>query len=95
MGLTFAYFRALYVVEKQKKVWDGSNDLCCLRQDASMSEERKKIIEEEMNAEFRQARIESALAKARAGEEKKRQRLEKERLERVSLTHLTHLRLYS
>ena len=61
-----------------------------------MSEERKKIIEEKKNAEFRRARIESAMAKARAGEEKKIQRLQKERLEKVRLTHLlTNLQLYS
>lgn len=94
--LTFAYFKALHVVRKEKKVWDGSNDLCSMRHDAPMSEERKKIIEEKKNAEFRRARIESAMAKARAGEEKKRQRLQKERLEKVRLTHLlTNLQLYS
>lgn len=94
--LTFAYFKALHVVRKEKKVWDGSNDLCSLRHDAPMSEERKKIIEEKKNAEFRRARIESAMAKARAGVEKKRQRLQKERLEKVRLTHpLTNLQLYS
>ena len=94
--LTFAYFKALHVVRKEKKVWDGSNDLCSLRHDAPMSEERKKIIEEKKNAEFRRARIESAMAKARAGEEKKIQRLQKERLEKVRLTHLlTNLQLYS
>ena len=81
--LTFMYFRALHVLRKEKAAWDGSNDLVSLRHGPPLSEERKKIIQEEKNAEFRRNRIEYAMQKARAGEERKRQRLEKERLEKV------------
>lgn len=84
--LTFSYFRALHVIRKEKAAWDGSDDLCSLRQGPSMTEEKKKMIEEEKNKEFRRNRIEYAMEKARAGEERKRQRIEKERAEKVCPT---------
>ena len=82
--LTFMYFRALHTLRKEKANWDGSNDLISLRHGAPLGEEREKMIQEEQNAEFRRNRLEYALQKARAGEERKMQRLEKERLEKVS-----------
>ena len=81
--LTFMYFRALHVLRKEKATWDGSDDLVSLREGPPLSEERKSIIQEEKNAEFRINRMEYAMKKARAGEERKRQRIEKERLEQV------------
>ena len=53
-----------------------------------MTEEKKKMIEEEKNKEFRRNRIEYAMEKARVGEERKRQRIEKERAEKVCPTTL-------
>ena len=81
--LTFMYFRALHTLRKEKATWDGSNDLVSMRNGPPMSEERKKMIQEEQNAEFRRKRIEFAMEKARVGEERKIQRLERERLEKV------------
>ena len=83
--LTFAYFRALHVVRKEKATWNGSNDLCSLRSGPTISEEKKKMIQEEKKAEYRRNRIELYMEKARVGEERKLQRLEMERLEKVCL----------
>jgi len=82
--LTFAYFRALHVVRKEKATWNGSNNLCRLRSGPAISEEKKKMIQEEKSAECRRNRIELYMEKARIGEERKLQRLEKEQLEKVS-----------
>lgn len=82
--LTFAYFRALHNLRQEKATWDGSNDLVSLhRHGLALSEERKKMIEEEKNAEFRRSRIEHAMEKAKGVEKRKIQRLEAERLEKV------------
>ena len=81
--LTFAYFRALHVVRKEKATWNGNNDLCSLRSCPAISKEKKKMIQEEKMAEYRRNRIELYMEKARVGEERKSQRLEKERLEKV------------
>ncbi|KAL7541809.1 hypothetical protein ACHAXR_011237 [Thalassiosira sp. AJA248-18] len=83
--LTFMYFRMLHVLRKEKATWDGSNDLVSLRHGPPLSEERKKIIQEEKNEVFRTARIEYAMQKARAGEERKKMRLENERLEKAKI----------
>ena len=79
--LTFMYFRAIHAVRKEKANWDGSKDLVSLRHGPPLSDERKKMIQEEQNAEFRRKRLEYAMNKAKAGEERKMGRLEKERLE--------------
>jgi len=84
--LTFMYFRALHTLHMEKASWDGSNDLVSLRHGPPLSEERKKMIQEEKNAEFRRKRIEYAMQKARAGEEQWRQRSERERMEKVGLS---------
>ena len=84
--LTFMYFRALHTLHKEKASWDGTNDLVSLRHGPPLSEERKKIIQEEKNAEFRRKRIKYAMQKARAGEEQWRQRSERERMEKVGLS---------
>ncbi|KAL7533865.1 hypothetical protein ACHAWF_004647 [Thalassiosira exigua] len=83
--LTFMYFRALHTLRKEKATWDGSEDLVSLRHGPPVSEERKKMMEEERNAVFRRKRIEHAMAKARIGEERKMHRLEKERLEKLKI----------
>ena len=83
--LTFMYFRMLHVLRKEKSNWDGSNDLVSMKDGPPLSEERKKIIQEEKNAKFRQRRIDLAMNKARVGEERKRKRLEKERLEKIKI----------
>jgi len=83
--LTFAYFRALHVVRKEKAIWNGSNNLCSLRSGPTISEEKKKMIQEEKKAEYRRNRIELYMEKARVGEERKLQRLEKEQSEKVCL----------
>ena len=83
--LTFAYFRALHVVRKEKATWNGSKDLCSLRSGPAISKEKKKMIQEEKKAEYRRNRIELYMEKARVGEERKLQRLEMERLEKVCL----------
>jgi hypothetical protein len=84
--LTFMYFRALHTLCKERATWDGSNDLVTLRHGPPLSEERKKIIQEEKNAEFRRKRIECVMQKAKAGEERWRQWSERERLEKVGLS---------
>ena len=81
--LTFSYFKAIHCLRKEKASWDGSHDLVSLRQGPSQSEERKKMIREEQNAQLRKNRLDYAMKKARAGEERKKQRLEKEHLEKV------------
>jgi len=81
--LTFAYFRALHVVRKEKATWKGTNDMCSLRSGPTISEEKKKMIQEEKSAEHRRNRIELYMEKARVGEERTSQRLEMERLEKV------------
>ena len=81
--LTFAYFRALHVVRKEKATWNGSNNLCRLRSGPAISEEKKKMIQEEKKAQYRRNRIELYMEKARVGEERKLQRLAIERLEKV------------
>ena len=86
--LTFMYFRALHTLHKEKASWDGSNDLVSLRHGPPLSEERKKIIQEEKNAEFRRKRIKYAMQKARPGEEQWRRRSERERIEKVGLSVL-------
>jgi len=83
--LTFMYFRALHVLRKEKSAWDGSNDLVSLCRGPPLGEERKRIMQEEKNADFRKNRIDCAMQKARAGEERKRERIEKERLEQAKL----------
>ena len=83
--LTFMYFKALHTLRKEKKSWDGSNDLISLRHGPPLSEERKKMIQEQNNAAFRRTRMEYAMDKARAGESRWRQRSERERLERAKI----------
>lgn len=82
--LMFMYFKALHTLRKEKKSWDGS-DLISLRQGPPLSEERKKMIQEEKNAVFRRSRMEHAMEKARAGESRWRQRSERERIERAKI----------
>lgn len=79
--LTFMYFRMLHVLRQEKATWSGSNDLVSMRHGPPPNEERKKMMQEEKNAAFRRNRLEYAMRKARAGEELKRQRLEKARAE--------------
>jgi hypothetical protein len=84
--LTFMYFRALNTLRKEKASWSGANDLISLWHGPPLSDERKKIMQEEKNADFRKIRIENAMQKARAGEERWRQRSERERIEKVGLS---------
>jgi hypothetical protein len=87
--LTFMYFRALHLVRREKETWRGANDAVTMAKRAPLSAERIKMIEEERNIAFRKARMEEAMEKARRGEEKKRLRLERERLEKVSIEDVT------
>jgi hypothetical protein len=78
--LTLMYFRALHILRKEKATWDGSNGGSS---STPMSEERKKMIQESKNAEFRIALMEYAMQKAKSGAERKMRKLEQERLEAV------------
>jgi predicted subunit of tRNA(5-methylaminomethyl-2-thiouridylate) methyltransferase len=82
--LTFMYFRALHILRKEKATWDGSNGLVGSHYVNPLSEERKKMIQESANAEFRIARMEHAMQKAKSGYESKMRRTVQERLEKVS-----------
>jgi len=93
--LTFMYFRALDVLKKEKAIWNGYNDLVSYRHGPPVSEERKKMIQGQTNAEFRRNRIEYAMQKARAGEERKMQRLEKMRLEKAKLRQWDNKKKYA
>ncbi|KAL7508051.1 hypothetical protein ACHAXN_005128 [Cyclotella atomus] len=84
--LTFMYFRALHLVRREKETWRGANDVVTMAKKAPLSAERIKMIEEERNIDFRKARMEEAMEKARRGEEKKRLRLERERLEKARIS---------
>ena len=46
------------------------------------------MVQEAKNAEFRRARIEYAMVKARIGEDRRMQRVERERLEKVCLSDI-------
>ncbi len=81
--LTFMYFRALHQVRKEKAIWCTQRDMVSIWREPSMSDEKKKMIEEQKNAQLRRARIEYTMDKAKKGEEKKRQKDERERLEKV------------
>ena len=84
--LLFMYFRALHLVRREMATWGGSNDLITLApKPTSISEGRQKMIQEEKNVEFRRARMDYVMEKARVGEERKRARIERERLEKVSI----------
>lgn len=85
-SLTFLYFRTLHRVQKEKETWSGANDAVTMAEKTHLSAERIKMIEEERNIAFRRARMEESMEKARRGEEKKRLRLERERLEKVSIS---------
>ena len=82
--LTFMYFRALHLVRREKETWRGAHDAVTMARRTPLSAERLKMIEEERNAAYRKARMDKAMEKARKGEERKRLRLERERLEEVS-----------
>ena len=82
--LTFMYFRALHILHKEKTTWDGSNGLVDSHYINPLSEERKKMIQESANAEFRIARMDYAMQKAKSGYESKMRRTVQERLEKVS-----------
>jgi hypothetical protein len=79
--LTLMYFRALHILRKEKATCGGSNGASIYA--TPMSEERKKMIQESKNAEFRIARMEYAMQKAKSGAERKMWKLEQERLEKV------------
>ena len=81
--MTFMYFRALHLVRQEKATWHGHHDLVSLSRGPPLNAERKQMIQEEKNAQFRKARIEYAMQKARIGEDRKRQRIERECLEKV------------
>lgn len=83
--LTFAYFRALSVIRKEKSAWDGSQDMISLRHGQPLSEERKRMIAEAENADFRTARIQDAMGKARAGEERHAKHLAEERQQKAKI----------
>jgi hypothetical protein len=86
--LTFMYFRALHLVRREKETWRGVHDAVTLATRGPVSAERIKMIEEERNAAFRRARLDEAMEKARRGEERKRLRLERERIEKVCTAFL-------
>lgn len=81
--LTFKYFKALHHVRKEKAIWCGHHDMVSMWREPPMSDEKKKMIEEQKNFRFRRARIEYAMDRARKGEEKKRRKEERDRLEKV------------
>ena len=82
--LTFMYFRALHLVRREKETWRGAHDAVTMAKRAPLNAERLKMIDEERNAAYRKARMDDAMEKARKGEERKRLRLERERLEKAS-----------
>lgn len=69
------YFRALHLVRQQKEAYDISS------RGQPISEERRKMIQEQKNAVARQERIDYFMRKAKNGEEKIRQRKERQRRE--------------
>lgn len=83
--ITFWYFRTLSRTKREKETWSGVYDAVTSAKKTRLSAERIKMIEEERNIAFRRARMEESMEKARRGEEKKRLRLERERLEKVSI----------
>jgi hypothetical protein len=90
------YFRALHLVCREKATQSGSNDLTTLApKPTSTSEERQKMIQEEKNVEFRRARMEYAMEKVRVGEERKRARIERERLKKASFLYSSSFVLVS
>ncbi|KAL7456702.1 hypothetical protein ACHAWC_008193 [Mediolabrus comicus] len=78
--LTFSYFRALHLVRQQKEAYDISS------RGQPISEERRKMIQEHKNAVARQEKIDYFMRKAKNGEEKIRQRKERERLEKKRIS---------
>ena len=85
--MTFMYFRALHQLKKDKSSWDGFTDVACLRDDGPVSEERQQMIQEQANAEIRRNRIKYAMERARIGEERKRHRLERDRMDAIKTRH--------
>lgn len=85
--MTFMYFRALHQLKKDKASWNGCNDFASLRDDGPVSEERQQMIQEHANAEVRRNKIKYAIERARIGEERKRHRLERERLDAIKTRH--------
>ena len=81
--LSFMYFRALHILRKKKATWDESNELSSANNATPMTDERKKMLQENENAEFRRARMENAMQKAKSGYESRMRRIERERLEKV------------
>lgn len=84
--LTFIYFRVLHVLRKEKATWSESIDLASGHHANPISDERKKMLQERANAEFRQARLENAMQKAKSGYESRIRRVEQVRLEKVCHT---------
>ena len=81
--LTFMYFRAMAFLSREKRSWGGDDDPVNGTKGQELTEERKKMLEEESKLAARQKKMDLVLARAKEGEIRKRDREARERREAI------------
>lgn len=70
-SLTFMYFRSMTLLQREKESWGGKGDAVGGQVASRVTGERKRMILEQRNTENRAGMLEKAMAKAKAGEERR------------------------
>jgi outer membrane murein-binding lipoprotein Lpp len=87
--LTFMYFRAMAFVKREQRSWSGADDavdeknLNQQKNKKEMTEERRRMLDEESKLQARQKKMDLILGRAREGEARKRDREANERREAI------------
>jgi hypothetical protein len=82
--LTFMYFRAMAFLSREKKSWGGDDDpVNAGGKGAELTDERRKMLDEDAKLAARQKKMDVVLARAKEGEVRKRDREAKERREAI------------
>lgn len=83
--LTFMYFRAMSFVSREKRSWSGADDALqeTDKRSISMTDERRRMLDEEGKIKERQKKLDAIMARAKAGEARRLEREAQERKEAV------------
>lgn len=86
--LTFMYFRAMAFVKREQRSWSGIDDALDeknikMNNKKDMTDERRKMLDEESKLQARKKKMDIILGRAREGEARKRDREAKERKEAI------------